>query len=46
MQLVDVVLEEVTDEKSVTTVDLCRWHQRWLGNVYDWAAYVRFFNNG
>jgi len=46
MQLVDVTLEEVTDEQSVAVVDLCRWHQRWLGNVYNWAGQYRSVNMG
>jgi len=33
VQLTDALLEEVTDDQVITVMDLCSWHQRWLGRV-------------
>lgn len=46
MQLVDRVLDEVTDDQIISTDDLCLWHKHWLGNVYDWAGQYRTVNMG
>ena len=46
IQLTDAVLDEVTAEQIITVADLCGWHQRWLGHVYEWAGRYRSVNIG
>lgn len=46
IQLTDVVLDDVTGEQIITAADLCEWHHRWLGHVYEWAGRYRSVNMG
>ena len=46
LQLTDAVLDEVTENQVITTTDLCTWHHRWLGHVYEWAGQYRSVNIG
>ena len=43
-QLTAVVIENVTENQTITASDLCEWHRRWLGNVYVWAGQYRSVN--
>ena len=36
------VLNDVPDE--LTFSDICTWHRRWLGNLYEWAGKLRSVN--
>ena len=36
--MTDAVLDDVTDEQIIKAADLCEWHRRWLGHVYEWAG--------
>ena len=40
------VLDDVTVDQTITSDDLCEWHRRWLGNVYEWAGQYRAVNMG
>lgn len=33
-------------DQILTSQDLCHWHQRWLGSVYEWAGRYRSVNMG
>ena len=46
VQLTDTVLDEVAEDQTITSDDLCAWHRRWLGNVYEWAGQYRSVNMG
>ena len=35
------LFEELTIDQQLTVNDLCDWHQRWLGNIYQWAGNYR-----
>ena len=37
-QLGDAVLDEVEVDQTINASDLCEWHRRWLGNIYEWAG--------
>ena len=43
-QLSEAILEELSEDQTITSVDLCEWHRRWLGNVYTWAGQYRSVN--
>ena len=45
-QLTDAVINDVSEDQSITSNDLCEWHRRWLGNVYEWAGQYRSVNMG
>lgn len=45
-QLTDAVLNEVEEDQVITSDNLCEWHHRWLGNVYEWAGRYRSVNMG
>lgn len=45
-QLCDAVIDTVSEDQTISSVDLCRWHHRWLGNVYPWAGHYRTVNMG
>ncbi len=45
-QLTSAVLNEVADDEIISSDDLCEWHRRWLGNVYEWAGQYRTVNMG
>ena len=44
LQLTDDLLGEITEVQRFTGDDLCVWHQRWLGGIYDWAGHYRNVN--
>ena len=44
LQLTDDLLGEVTEAQRFTDGDLCAWHLRWLGGLYDWAGRYRKVN--
>lgn len=45
-QLTEVLLTELVGDQVLSSADLCEWHRRWLGNVYDWAGNYRSVNMG
>jgi cell filamentation protein len=45
-QLYDFVIDTVSDDQAISSIDLCEWHRRWLGNVYPWAGRYRTVNMG
>ena len=45
-QLAGVLLTELAEGQILSAADLCEWHRRWLGNVYDWAGNYRSVNMG
>ena len=46
IQLTDAVLDDITDEQTITAADLSVWHYCWLGHVYEWAGQYRSINMG
>ena len=38
------LLQEVETDQMITARDLCEWHRRWLGSVYEWAGIYRTVN--
>ena len=44
LQLTDGLLGELTETQRFTGGDLCAWHRRWLGGIYDWAGRYRQVN--
>ena len=40
------VIDAVSVDQTITSDDLCEWHRRWLGNVYEWAGQYRAVNMG
>ena len=44
LQLTDDLLGEITETQRFTAHDLCAWHRRWLGGIYDWAGCYRQVN--
>ena len=45
-QLTNALLDEIKEDQPISADELCRWHHRWLGNVYDWAGQYRSVNMG
>ena len=45
-QLNSFVLGDIAENQTITSEDLCEWHRRWLGNVYEWAGQYRTVNIG
>jgi len=45
-QLTEVLLTELVGGQVLSSADLCEWHRRWLGNVYEWAGDYRSVNMG
>jgi len=43
-QLYEAVLVDDLPDRRLDVVDLETWHQRWLGNVFDWAGQLRTVN--
>ena len=43
-RLTDAIVKEVSVDQKITSDDLCEWHRRWLGNVYEWAGRYRSVN--
>lgn len=46
VQITEAILDEVEEDQVITFEDLCEWHRRWLGNVYEWAGQYRSANIG
>lgn len=46
LDLTDALLDEVGVAQRFTVTDLCRWHRRWLGDIYPWAGEYRQVNMG
>ena len=44
--LYEAVIESVRVDQPLKANDLCDWHRRWLGNVYEWAGEYRSVNIG
>lgn len=44
LELTDALLDEIGMEQRFNASDLCRWHARWLGAIYDWAGLYRQVN--
>ncbi len=42
--LYDDVLRSMDVNQVITSSDICEWHRKWLGNVYDWAGDFRSVN--
>jgi cell filamentation protein len=40
-ELVSELVKEVQADQTITVEDLCTWHRRWLGDVYEWAGAFR-----
>jgi cell filamentation protein len=38
------LFDEVEVNQAIAAADLCEWHRRWLGNVFDWAGQYRTVN--
>ncbi len=38
------LLEDVESDQQITVADLCKWHNDWLGSVYEWAGQFRSVN--
>lgn len=45
-QLYTAVLEAVEVDQQLSVADICEWHRKWLGNVYEWAGKQRSVNMG
>lgn len=45
-ELTVVVLNEIEANQVLSVADVCEWHRRWLGNVYEWAGRYRSVNMG
>lgn len=45
-QLTGAVINDVSEEQTITSEDLCEWHRCWLGNIYEWGGQYRSVNMG
>lgn len=43
-KLYEAILRQNLPERTLTVDDLRKWHQQWLGNVYEWAGRERSVN--
>ena len=43
-QLAVALLDEIEVDQHIYAKDLCEWHRRWLGNVFNWAGQYRSVN--
>jgi cell filamentation protein len=43
-ELEDQLLNEIQLDSQINIKDLCEWHKRWLGSVYEWAGKYRTVN--
>lgn len=43
-QLYESVMNSVSVDQIITVSELCEWHRKWLGNVYEWAGKIRSVN--
>lgn len=39
-----VLFDELAMDAQITAQDLCDWHRRWLGDIYEWAGNYRSVN--
>ena len=35
------LFDELSIDQQISTEDLCEWHRRWLGEIYEWAGNFR-----
>ncbi len=35
------LFDELSIDQQISTDDLCEWHRRWLGEIYEWAGNFR-----
>ena len=42
--LQDELFNEIQSDSKISVKDLCKWHKRWLGSIYDWAGEYRSVN--
>jgi len=35
------LFKELLVDQQLTSENLCEWHRRWLGDIYDWAGHYR-----
>ena len=35
------LFDELLIDQQITSKDLCEWHRRWLGEIYEWAGNFR-----
>ena len=38
------LLDEIEVDQQLDILDICDWHRRWMGTVYDWAGEYRTVN--
>src|SRR5688572_730194 len=38
------LLDEIEVTQTISSADLCNWHERWLGSVFAWAGRYRTVN--
>ncbi len=38
------LFDEIEMDSDIAAKDLCDWHSRWLGNIYDWSGSYRTVN--
>jgi len=43
-ELTNVLFDEIEIDQTITCADICEWHRRWLGNVFEWAGQYRTVN--
>ena len=43
-ELTSTLIDEIEVDQIISTADLCEWHRRWLGNVFNWAGEYRSVN--
>jgi len=44
VRLQEQLLEEIETSQMISVDDLCDWHRRWLGQIYEWAGSYRSVN--
>ncbi len=42
--LEDQLFTEIQLDSQLTVKDLCNWHKRWMGGIYEWAGKYRTVN--
>ena len=40
----EALFDIIRPDQQLSSKDLCAWHQRWLGSVYEWAGAYRSVN--
>jgi cell filamentation protein len=41
IQFQAALFDELSMDQQLTVIDLCDWHRRWLGPIYEWAGNYR-----